>query len=64
VNVALRRRLDALVALLGLAVALLAALVATRSLAALVGAILGWTVCVLAVWVGRPSYRAGETGSD
>lgn len=56
---ALRRRLDAVVALFGLAVAMLAALVGTRNLGALVGATLAWLAALLVVFVVRPSY-----GSD
>ena len=63
---ALRRRLDALVGLLGLAVALLAALVGTQNIAALVGATLVWIAALLVVFVLRPSYgsSAAGTGSD
>jgi membrane associated rhomboid family serine protease len=59
VDDALRRRLDALVALLGLVVVLLAALVGARNVAALVGALLVWLAALAAVWVVRPSWGSG-----
>lgn len=61
---ALRRRLNAVIGLLGLAVAMLAALVGTRNLAALVGATLAWLAALLVVFVVRPSYGSSAVGSD
>jgi uncharacterized membrane protein len=65
VDDALRKRLDAVVALLGLAVALLAAIAGATNLAALVGATLAWLVALLGVWIVRPSWeRATGDRSD
>ena len=61
---ALCRRLDAVIGLLGLAVAMLAALVGTRNLAALAGATLAWFTALLVVFVALPSYGSGAAGSD
>lgn len=54
---ALRRRLDALVALLGLAVALLAGIAAATNPAALASVLL-WLLALAAVYVARPAYGA------
>lgn len=48
---ALRRRLDALVALPGLAAVFLAALAGARNVAPLVGAVLVWLAALAAVWI-------------
>jgi hypothetical protein len=61
VDDALRRRLDAVIALLGLAVALLAGIAAASNPAAL-ASVFSWLLGVAAVYVVRP--QRDVTGSD
>lgn len=60
---ALRRRLDAVVALLGLAVALLAGIAAATNPAALASVFL-WLLGVAVVYVVRPQWSATGPGAD